>query len=203
MPTTLPAKQIIAIALRRQKRGSGSSPEFLRRRTTLLTFPNLNAVLNPMLWAVVGAGATRLYMPERMTNDLDILILASDEQEVHQRLTQAGYTYQGQLSIGGNTWVSPEKFPVDVLFGYESWAKNALEASQSNRDGQGLPILPLPYLVLMKFQAGRVQDVADIARMLGQASEAQISETRQLFEQWLPNDLEDFESLILLGQLEQ
>ncbi len=203
MPTTLPAKQIIAIALRRQKRGSGSSPEFLRQRTTVIQFPNLNNILNPLLWAVVGAGATRLYMPERMTNDLDILILSSDETEAQERLKQAGYTYQGRLSIGGSTWVSPENFPVNVLLGNESWVKSALETAQINRDGQGLPILPLPYLVLMKFQAGRVQDIADVARMLGQAPESQLSETRQLFQRWLPNDLEDFESLILLGQLDQ
>ncbi len=202
MPTTLPAHQMIAIALRRQKHGTGSSPEFLRQRTAVIQFPNLNDILYPLLWCVVGAGATRLYMPERMTNDLDILILSSDETEAHKCLKQAGYAYQGQLTLERHKWISPKNFPVDVLLGTESWVKSALETAQSNRDGQGLPILPLPYLVLMKFQAGRVQDIADVARMLGQAPEPQIFATRQLFQKWLPSDLEDFDSLVLLGQLE-
>lgn len=63
-------------------------------------------------------------------------------------------------------------------------------------------MLPLPYLVLMKLQAGRVQDVADLARMLGQASAAQLAVVRRLCTMWRPEDLEDLESLIVLGQLE-
>ena len=35
----------------------------------------------------------------------------------------------------------------------------------------GLPIIDLPYLVLMKLSASRTQDLADISRMLGLADE--------------------------------
>ena len=63
-------------------------------------------------------------------------------------------------------------------------------------------MLPLPYLVIMKFQAGRVQDLADITRMLGLASEEALSATRRLFAQYSPSDLEDLESFILLGRME-
>jgi hypothetical protein len=54
----------------------------------------------------------------------------------------------------------------------------------------------------MKFQAGRVQDVADITRMLGQAREETLAAVRRLFTALLPEEMADLESLIALGQLE-
>jgi hypothetical protein len=58
----------------------------------------------------------------------------------------------------------------------------------------------MPYLVLMKFQAGRVQDIADVTRMLGQADAQALDAVRALFHP--PADLSDLESLITLGKLE-
>ena len=60
----------------------------------------------------------------------------------------------------------------------------------------------MSYAVLMKFQAGRVQDLADVTRMLGQASEDPLDSVRELFGQLLPEDMGDLESLIELGRLE-
>ena len=40
----------------------------------MITWPDLRIVLQGIRWAVVGAVATRAYMPERMTRDLDILV---------------------------------------------------------------------------------------------------------------------------------
>ena len=54
----------------------------------------------------------------------------------------------------------------------------------------------------MKFQAGRVQDLADITRMLGQAGEETLASVRELFRRVLPEAHEDLESLIELGRLE-
>jgi hypothetical protein len=65
-----------------------------------------------------------------------------------------------------------------------------------------LPILPLRFLALMKFQSGRVQDIADITRMLGQADPSVLDAVRALFKQFAPADLSDLESLITLGKLE-
>jgi hypothetical protein len=141
-------------------------------------------------------------MPERATQDLDIAVRKEDAQEVRRRLAEAGFRHQGELSIGGSSWASPEGLPVDVVEGEEPWLAQALAEAQQNRDAQGLPVLPVPYLVLMKFQAGRVQDLADVTRMLGQASQETLSTVRQLFDQHLPAELEDLESLIVLGQME-
>lgn len=164
--------------------------------------PNLTPVLGPIPWAVVGAVATRLYMPERATRDLDIAVRSEDAPEVRRRLAGAGFEYQGELSIGGSSWLSAEGIPMDVLEMSQPWLAQALSETERNRDAQGLPVLSLPYLVLMKFQAGRVQDLADVTRMLGQASDEAVDAVRDLFAQYSPADLDDLESLVLLGRME-
>jgi hypothetical protein len=165
-------------------------------------FPDLTPLLHPLPWAVVGAAATRLYMPERMTQDLDILVRAADAATVRQQLRAASCRYIEDLAIGSSSWTTPDGWSVDVLEGTAPWCSQAIAAAQQNRDTQGLPVIPLPYLVLMKFQAGRVQDLADITRMLAQASAHHLAAVRQLFATLLPEDVADLESLIALGQLE-
>ena len=83
----------------------------------------------------------------------------------------------------------------------EPWLPGAFEEAQQNRDCQGLPVLPLAYLVLMKFQAGRVYDLADITRMLGQAGERALDNVRQLFARYSPEEQEDLDSLIQLWRM--
>ncbi|MDD1417021.1 hypothetical protein MEN41_21160 [Dolichospermum sp. ST_con] len=55
----------------------------------------------------------------------------------------------------------------------------------------------------MKIIAGRSQDLADISRMLGGAKDGQLEQVKKVINQYLPNALEDLESLIILGKLEQ
>ena len=195
-------KILIKIAQRKRGTGTGSHFNFLRGRTTQMMWPDLTSILSPIRWAVVGAVATRLYMPERMTQDLDIVIRTVDSSQVRQKLTEAGFIYQGELSIGGSSWRTPNGELIDILEGDDVWWTEALTDAQANRDGQGLPIVPLPYLVLIKLRAGRVQDIADVTRMLGQAGEATLDAVRMLFAQHAPEDRQDLESLIELGQLE-
>ena len=73
MNSVLARKTLIDIARRRQKPGAGSSRAFLLARTTHMIWPDLSEIFDDLLWAVVGAVATRLYMPERMTRDLDVV----------------------------------------------------------------------------------------------------------------------------------
>lgn len=193
---------IIDIAQRHQRDGAGSALAFLAERTTQMTWLDLSPILAPIRWAVVGAVATRLYMPERATRDLDAAIRAEDAPAARKKLADAKFVFQGELSIGGSTWRASNGQMVDVIEGREAWWRDALAEAQTNRDAQGLPILPLRYLVLMKFQAGRVQDIADATRMLGQADAATLDATRALFKQFAPADVYDLESLITLGKLE-
>ena len=167
-----------------------------------MRFPVLTPTLGPVMRAAVGAAATRLYMPERTTNDLDILIRTEDAASVRARLAQDGAAYQAELSIGGSSWRLADGFALDVIEGCDGWVDEALVAAQSNLDAQQMPVLPMRFLVLMKFQAGRVQDVADVTRMLGQASDDDLAGVRRVFALWLPNDQADLDILIALGQLE-
>jgi len=152
--------------------------------------------------AVIGAVATRQYMPERATRDLDLIVAAKDLNDVGERLLAAGYKPAGTLAIGGSSWLSPDAHEIDVLAGHEEWWPTAIHDAQANRDAQGLPILSLPYLVLMKLRASRAQDLADISRMLGQAGESQLRETREVVGRYAPKDLPDLQSLVELGRLE-
>lgn len=167
-----------------------------------MNWPDLSPVLSPIQWAVVGAAATRLYMPERFTRDFDIAISVQDSGAAYNKLAAAGYTKTGALSIGGATWRSPDGQLIDVIEGSEDWWSTGLAEAQTNRDAQHLPILPLHYLILMKFNAGRARDLGDITQMLGLASEQAIDEVRELFRRTTPDDLADLESLITLGKLE-
>lgn len=198
----LTRRTIIDMARRRQRPGAGSGRDFLFTRTAFMPWPDLTPLFGPIPWAVVGAAATRLYMPERMTRDFDIAIAVHDAAQARRRLTEAGYTQVAELSIGGARWQKPGEGPVAAIEGREPWWDSALAEAQHNRDAQGLPILPLPFLALMKFQASRTIDLGDLTRMLGLADEAGLAAVRAVFEEYAADDLEDIESLITLGKLE-
>lgn len=189
------------IARRRARPSTGSARLFLEQRTAARQWPDLTSILAKISWAVVGGVATRAYMPERSTQDLDILVAQADAGKVHARLRSAGFTLLQILSIGGTVWRTPQGLLLDVIESPEPWVVEAL--CQPQRDAQGLPVLSLPYLALMKVQSSRTQDLADVSRMLGLASDEGRQATRQVFAQWLPDALEDLESLIALGELER
>ena len=200
-PTTA-RRVLIAMAQRRQRRGTGSGAAFVRERTAWQQWPNLDTVLAPLVWAVVGAVATRQYMPERATRDLDVVVTKADAAAARAKLRAARYAFRGELRIGGSTWRSATGQDVDVIEGTESWWPTALTDAQANRDGQGLPVLPLPYLVLIKLRAGRTQDLADISRMLGLVNTDAREAVRRLVAREAPADCDDLEILIRLGELE-
>src|SRR3990172_7238287 len=88
--------------LRRGPRsGTGSSHEFLRRRTAMHPWPDLREILKDIPWAIIGGVATRAYMPERMTKDMDVLVRDQDGEEVIRRLTSAGFKLASELAVPG------------------------------------------------------------------------------------------------------
>ncbi|MDY7078316.1 MAG: hypothetical protein SXV54_15475 [Chloroflexota bacterium] len=191
---------LIDICRRRIRPGTGSAPEFLRRRTAMITWPDLRSVLRDIPWAVVGGVATRAYMPERATKDMDILVRRDDSDEVRERLEAAGYEFITPLAVPGFLVRSPEGAEVDVILGDYPWLGEAL--AHLCQDPAGLPVLDLPYLVVMKLDASRVQDAADLSRMLGLASDEEIERVRAVVARYAPEEAEDLESLIYLGQVE-
>src|SRR5262245_10553881 len=99
---------ILDMVLRRQKPGTGSSHEFLRRRTAEIQWPDLRGILKNISWVIIGDVATRAYMAERMTKDMDVLVHERDGEEALLRLKQAGYTVVSRLIVPGYLLHSPE-----------------------------------------------------------------------------------------------
>jgi hypothetical protein len=161
---------------------------------------NLNLILTQAPFVIVGGVATRLYMPERMTLDLSILIKTKDAKKIYQDLENAGCQKIGILNIPGSQWQLPDNTSLDVLEGDDEWVAEAVR--NPNYAPDGLPIINLPYLILMKLSASSTQDFADVSRMLGLAEETQLIQIRAIVKQYLPNAEEDLESLIILGKLE-
>jgi len=163
-------------------------------------WPDLRPVLQDIPWAVVGGVATRAYMPERTTKDIDILVRHEDSDKVRERLEAAGYKTITALGVPGYLFHSPEGIELDVIFGEYPWIEEAL--SDPRQDPAGYPVLDLPYLVLMKLEASRTQDTADLARMLGLASDKDLDRVRATVTCYAPHELDDLEALIYLGKVE-
>ncbi len=192
---------MINMLLRRVRSGTGSSYEFILRRTAMNPWPDLRPILKGMDWAIVGGVATRMYMPERMTRDLDILVHERDEAVVISKMQEAGYQVSSRLAMSGVLMLSPIGVEVDVLFGKYPWMDEALKNVAA--DEAGYPTIGLPYLILLKMDAQRAQDWADVSRMLGWASDADLDAVRAVFQRFSPNDMEDLESLIFIGRKER
>jgi hypothetical protein len=200
-PAPSARRLLIDMALARVQPGAGSGADFMRRRTAMQEFPNLSGILEGVDWVVVGAVAARAYMPERATQDLDILIRATDAETVAARLAAAGFLPVADLGIPGAAFAAADAPEIDVLYGDQPWLDEAL--AQPQRDPAGLPVLALPYLVLMKMAAGRVRDVGDVATMLGWADEVVLDAVREAVAHYAPADRVDLESLIYLGRRER
>jgi hypothetical protein len=195
----LTRKKFIQLTLRRVKPGSGSTHTFLKTRTWNKQVTDLREIIQ-VPYVIVGGVATRLYMPERMTDDLDILIHEEEASQAYLNLSAQQAKRIGDLSIGGTSWELADKTILDILTSKRVWVTTALSQPRIGADGQ--PVISLPYLVLMKLEASRTTDISDISRMLGQASDVELDEVRSIIEKYDRNSLEDLESLIQLGKIE-
>jgi len=191
---------LIDMCRRRIRPGTGSGSEFLQRRTAMNPWPDLRPILEGIPWIIVGAVATRAYMPERATKDLDVLVRCQDDDEVRKRLEAAGYRYDSRLAIPGFLVHSPEGVEVDVILGDYPWLEEAL--AHPHQDSAGYPVLALPYLVLLKMAASRTRDFGDLGTMLGLASEDDLAWVRAVVARYAPAEVEDLDALIHLGQVE-
>jgi hypothetical protein len=192
---------MIDISLRKQKPGAGSAHEFLIRRTALNPWPDLRDILKGIDWVLIGGVATRAYMPERLTKDMDVLVRYDEGDEVIARLKQAGYVVVSRLAVPGYLLRSPEGVQVDVLFGKYKWLEEAFV--QREYDPAGYPVISLPYLVILKLAALRAQDTADVSRMVGWADDETLGKVRKVVARYSPEDIDDLESLIFIGRKEQ
>ena len=201
-PTTVATrrKAYLALAKRRIRPGSGSSRRHLQRRTARQPISDLQALLQGVPFVVVGAMAARLYMPERMTHDTDVLVLVDDLAACERRLLQAGCRKIGDLSIGGASWELPDGSELDVIALDTPWARRAIaEPVTAQTD---LPTVALSYLVVMKLLSGRAQDIADLTRMLGAADDEALEQVNTAVAEYVPDAVEDVENMVMLGRME-
>ncbi|MFL5802507.1 MAG: nucleotidyl transferase AbiEii/AbiGii toxin family protein, partial [Roseiflexaceae bacterium] len=165
--------------------------------------PDLKAILGAIPWVLVGGIAIRAYMPERATLDVDIMVHAQDEWPARQAFTAAGYTLTGDLLIGGFTAQDhhdQDAPPIDVLAGQAPWLRQVL--AYPGYDAAGYPVMPRPYLMLLKMEAGRGQDLIDVQRMLRDTPSSERTSTRALIERYAPEMVEDYDALIQLADIE-
>lgn len=197
-----PATAFLKLALRRAARGTGSSPTFLERRTAMLATPDLHAILGSIPWVVIGGIALRAYAPERMTLDVDIMIAAADLVAAQVAFETAGYRLTGPLTIGGFTAhpTNEDGMSIDVLTSTAAWFAHAV--AHPSFDLAGLPVMPKPYLLLLKLQAGRTQDLADVQRLLARTTTEERAQLRAVVNQYAADLVEDFDALVMLADLE-
>jgi hypothetical protein len=167
-----------------------------------MQWPDLRDVLKGMPWAVVGGVATRRYMPERSTVDLDVAVLPDHHRLAGDALRAAGYTAKGNLTIAGSQWLSPEGVELDLIPLEQPWAEAALEEAAGNLGSDGMPVMPLPFLIMMKLRSGRGSDGYDVVRMFAAASDDDRAMVAGVVRQWDSELSEDIASLIEMGRLE-
>lgn len=196
------SSRFLSMALRRAARGTGSQKDLSNRRTSVQEVPDLGSVLDALSWALIGGIALRAYALERMTLDVDIVMHEHDAALAREAFVAAGYEIVGELSIGGFTAQQdePDAMPVDVITRGDPWLEGAL--ADPHLDAAGYPVLGRPYLTLLKLQAGRTQDLADVQRLLAATPPAERASTRRLVEAYAPDLADDYDSLIALADLE-
>lgn len=117
---------LLDMSLRRVRPGTGSSHEFIQRRTAMTEWPDLREILHGLDWVIVGGVATRAYMPEQVTDDLDILARPADEAEILACLMAIGYKRRESFTGRKHTLVSPQGTVVDIIPGCFAWLDGAL-----------------------------------------------------------------------------
>ncbi len=178
------------------------SPQTIHRlNSMLLSAETLKSLLpKDLRYVIVGGMASAYYQPARFTEDIDLMVLAEASTTVEQALSQAGWTQLGIISFGGSSWQAPTGELIDLLHAPDqSWVSAALDFPI--KTPEGLPVIDLPYLLILKLMATRAVDISDIVGMLQQASESEKQRIRQIMATHRPDLLEDFDQFEAIAQL--
>ena len=172
-----------------------------RLNTMLLSAETLKSLLPKELRYVIVSGiASAHYQPARFTEDIDLMILAAESATVEQALFQAGWSQLGVISFGGSSWQSANGELIDLLHApNQSWVAIALDSPI--KTSEGLQIIDLPYLLILKLSATRAVDISDIVGMLQHASDDEKQRIRQVIETHRSDLLEDFNQFCAIAQL--
>lgn len=174
--------------MRKRPIGTGSDVVFLMAlpRTTLEVKPE--DLFGKIPFIVIGGVATRAYAPERATKDIDFMVEHDRYTDALAQLRKHGFAKSEDLffpntSLGlyGEAW-NKEHLEIDLMSSPQEWCKQAFRGRVE--DQTGLRVIPLPYLVLMKFDAARGVDQGDLTRMLGLLDDAKIEQVIKVVERY-------------------
>lgn len=167
----------------------------------LLSADRLKLLLpKDLRYVIVGGVASAQYQPARFTEDIDLMILSEASATVEKALCQAGWTQLGIISFGGSSWQSPTDELIDLLHAPdETWVSAALASPVET--SEGLQIIDLPYLLILKLSATRAVDISDIVGMLQHASDAEKQRIRHTVQTYRSDLLEYFYQFSAIAQI--
>ncbi len=196
-------------ALRRRPVGTGSAHAHLLALPWKPLPVKPAAILVDIPFVIVGGVATRMYMPERATKDIDILVTPVGYAGASTALEAAGYRRYDHpllfpnagLGLRGHAWTS-NLGEVDLLTSDQAWCVEAVERPQ--RDREGNPTVALAYLILMKLDAARLIDQGDIGQMLGVLNDSELENIVATIAKHVddPTLLDDLRQYAEVGRLE-
>ena len=149
-------------------------------------------------FAVAGGFAVLEHGYERFTRDVDLLVYAADLSRAMEALRVAGFRGR-RTPIGAR--LRDERTRVDVDLIGTSFAGDERALARSRRATRLLPVIPVEHLVLMKLEAGRSQDEADIVALLKRGTSC-ATVARYLQRTW-PSLLPRFRRLVARARSEQ
>lgn len=171
---------------------TGAVDRTLERVATLLTDAGI-------AFAVAGGFAVLAHGYERFTNDVDLLVRASDLSSALRVLRAAGFR-GGRTPLGAKLTDEGTGVVVDLLGSAFEADETAL--TQARRAGtRRLPVVPVAHLILMKLESGRSQDDSDIVELL-KARVPAAKVARYLRATW-PALLPRFKELVARSRAEQ
>lgn len=144
--------------------------------------------------AVIGGMAVSAYSPPRMTQDVDFLV----PSDCLSQLRELGSVKPLADSVDGVT-VQIGDVPVDFLFLDPDLPDDMLD------DGpkiQGIPVLKPEALFIMKMNAPRAKDHADVIEMI-KAGVADLKSVRSYIKKHVPDMLDDFDSNVMIADFEK
>ena len=200
-------RTLIEVAKRRHPVGAGSDVRALMEIPRSPLGVSISEVFEGLPFVVIGEIATREYMPERFTKGLDVIVAAEAFGETAERLKRAGWIRGNDLvfpnsglELRGAAWRNGDE-ELDLICSDGAWADEAIATGQSK---SGMPVISLPYLVLMKLDSGRTQDTSDVGRMLALTDESTLGQVREVVGRHGTDScaLEDLESLLTIGRWE-
>jgi hypothetical protein len=213
-PSRQLSRQKISALLRLTKRGRSNlttRPPITWTLPLMLSLPKLKTLLpDDLLYAIIGGIATTFYMPARNTQDLDLLILADDAERLEQALIGQGWIqlenihiHSDDVEIMGGAWRSAEGELLDLLYTPNlAWARTALHPKNTMTAPDGLRVIALPYLILLKLLARRNRDILDIEELLQYCDEQKIAEIRAVIAKAMPALAEDLDQHIAIAQMD-